>query len=300
MINITVGILTFNRREAVLKAIESAYEQVGIDEYGMEVVVVDAASTDGTAEAIRSQFPEIKLIRLPKNLGCPAGRNHLYANCTGDIIVNVDDDGYLENDTVAKIIETFEMDEKIAVVAFKQCYIGTNYEGVAYSDEIKDINSFRGGISAFRRDALEKVGYYPYDFFLYAEEFYLGLKFIDAGYRIVSRPDAIMWHPKVGTSGGQRRWDFERFKNRMHVVTRLFPRKYFIIYFPKAILSSFKWSMINRTPLQFLRAVFLVFFTLPKTLVQRKPCKEETMKKYFKMEREQRQYRKISQEKSSF
>lgn len=74
----------------------------------MEFVVVDSNSHDGKAEAVREQFQKAKLIRLPRNLGRPGGRNHVYTNATCEYIVNLDGDGWLGENALERIVETFE------------------------------------------------------------------------------------------------------------------------------------------------------------------------------------------------
>jgi glycosyltransferase involved in cell wall biosynthesis len=69
---ISVVIVTWNRRDDVLRAIESIYSQAWRP---VEIIVVDNGSTDGTAEAITSAYPEVRLLRMEQNLGASGGRN---------------------------------------------------------------------------------------------------------------------------------------------------------------------------------------------------------------------------------
>src|SRR4051812_26859434 len=62
---VSIVVLTFNRREEVLRtlsALAALPEQAPI-------VVVDNASTDGTAEAIVAHFPQVRIVQLPANVG---------------------------------------------------------------------------------------------------------------------------------------------------------------------------------------------------------------------------------------
>lgn len=282
MTRITAGILTFNRREAVLKAIRSAYDQAG--SFELEVVVVDSNSQDDTAEAVREQFPDAKLIRLPENLGCPGGRNHVMANCTGDYIVNIDDDGYLGEGALARVIEVFDADPTLGVIAMRQCF--TDDPESAERDlplwKEKDLGQFNGGVSAFRRSMLAETGLYPPDFFLYGEEAHLALRVLDAGYGIRSVPDIVMWHPRIGTSGADgSKWDFYRARNNLRVVTELFPGSMMVQHLLLRLLSYGRWAVVHRTPWAYIRAVSSVLFSLPSTLAHRKPCKPETVRRYL-------------------
>ena len=278
---ITYAILTFNRKEKVLRAIESAYRQKVVDDYETEIILADAASIDNTVEEVANKYPEVKIIRFPYNLGCPAGRNFIYANSTGDFIINIDDDGYLDDDAVKLIIDAFNMDEKIGVVAFKQMFIGTENDGIVMSSKREDVGLFNGGVSAFRTSALREIGYYPDDYFMFAEESYLSLKFLDSGYRIVSEPNSIMWHPKIGSSYTNKKLEYYKFRNGMFNIIRLYPDSYLWIHLLRRLISDLRWSTLRGSFLQYLKAVVIVFSVLPKTLIIRKACKKETIKQFL-------------------
>lgn len=277
MPKISVGILTFNRKDAVLKAIQSAYDQ-NIDD--VEVVVVDSASTDDTAGAIRTNYPQVKFIRLPRNLGCPGGRNHIYANCTGDYIVNVDDDGFLGDGALRRVIEVFESDPEIGIISMRQVYTDDPSQGRVVGAGRREVGSFFGGVCAFRRTMLEKTGLYPEDFFLFAEETYLAIQAMNAGYKIVSAPDIIMWHPRVGSSAGLH-LEYYRFRNVLLVVTRLFPGWLMLKYLVLRTGSHFPVALRRGTLFAYLRAVARVWLGLPFTLWHRRPCSAAAVRKYF-------------------
>ena len=284
MSKLSVGILTYNRKEAVLRAIESVCNQ-GIGD--IEIVVVDNNSQDGTADAIRKGYPFIKYIRLPKNIGCPSGRNHIFANCTGDYIVNLDDDGYLEQGTLEFIEKAFDEDETMGVLALKLRYTDEPELSRSSGESGQDAVHFFGGVSAFRIKMLEEVGYYPDDFFQYHEEIDLALRVLDADWRIVSRPDIIMWHPRLGGGGGAigTAWDYYRYRNALYVVTRHFPSNLFIKYFFGRLVRYFVVSIKRRTFIHYVRAVFSVLADMPKAL-RNKRIKAETIKRYFRVRRE--------------
>lgn len=279
MIRVSAGILTYNRKDAVLRAIESVYQQ-GVDD--VEVVVADSASTDGSAEAIRKCYPKVKVIRLPRNLGCPGGRNHVLANCTGDYIVNLDDDGFLGEGALKRVVEAFDSDPTIGIIAMQQRFIDEPESARTSGDQGAEVGLFRGGVSAFRRAMLDKTGDYPDDFFLFAEEGYLALKAIDAGYRIVSRPDIIMWHPRIGASSGTR-WDYYRYRNPLLVVMRLFPGWLMVKYLFLRTASYALLSIRRGSVLQYLRAIGHVLWHLPRTLWTRRPCSAETVRTHFRL-----------------
>lgn len=272
----TIGIVTFNRREAVLRALRSC---AGQDPPPHEIVVVDNASEDGTGLAIRESFPDVRYIRLPHNVGCPAARNVVYANSAGEIVVSVDDDGALGEGAIRRVIDAFASDPNIAIVAMRQCF-PDEAESKTYGEEpLADVGSFSGGVSAIRTSVLDSVGGYPDDYFLFAEESHLALRVLDRGYRIVSEPRAIMWHPREGSSASTRN-DFYRFRNSLLVVLQLFPLRKLALFLPGRMVSYFMISLRRGSFGQYLRALGAVVLRLGHELRHRKPVSIETVDRH--------------------
>jgi glycosyltransferase involved in cell wall biosynthesis len=84
----TCIIPTRDRRDMVLQAIRSVMGQEG---KVSEVIVVDDGSLDGTTEAVRTRYPEVKLVSTP-GLGPGAARNRGVAESTGEVLMFLDSD----------------------------------------------------------------------------------------------------------------------------------------------------------------------------------------------------------------
>jgi len=67
---VTVNILSYNRKDELRFTLTKVYEQ---DYKNIEVIVVDNASSDGTLEMVEEEFPNVKLIKLDKNIGIAVG-----------------------------------------------------------------------------------------------------------------------------------------------------------------------------------------------------------------------------------
>jgi len=273
--------VTRNRRKELIKAIRSVYTQ-GIN--NVEILVVDNDSEDGTTEMLFRDYPDIRVIRLPKNLGCPGGRNHVYANSSGDYIVNLDDDGFLGEGALQLLIETFESDHSIGIVGMRQCYPGEPPPDGFDNKSPLETGHFLGGVSAFRRQMLEEIGLYPEDFFFSKEEEYLDIKAMDAGYKIIFHPDIIMWHPRnremVSTNDSR---EYYLYRNPLLVVIRLFPGWYLWKYLIARIISYALVSLRRKSIGKYLKAVGYALFSLPMTLLKRHPCSSEAVRKYFRL-----------------
>jgi len=87
-------VVTYNRRELLLEALAAVHGQIRSPD---AVIVVDNASTDGTAPAVRAHFPAVRLAGLRRNTGGAGGFAY------GTALALADDAGliwYMDDDTV--------------------------------------------------------------------------------------------------------------------------------------------------------------------------------------------------------
>ncbi len=75
MADLAVILVTWNVRRLVLDALRSLYDDLNTTNVTAQVWVVDNASSDGTSDAIRAEFPDVQLVASQKNLGFAAGNN---------------------------------------------------------------------------------------------------------------------------------------------------------------------------------------------------------------------------------
>ncbi|MES2766422.1 MAG: glycosyltransferase family 2 protein [Bacteroidota bacterium] len=145
----------------------------------MEIVVVDNASTDGTAEMIRAEFPGIVFLKLPDNIV------HLALNLgielsSGDIIWRSDDDSYPEtDDTFERVAEIFQKFPHIAIIGGEIINVAKGEKAFAHWHPLTGKNvempedgfpshSFMGCGAAIRREVFKSIGGF-WDAFFYEE-----------------------------------------------------------------------------------------------------------------------------------
>src|SRR5579875_4150500 len=61
--SVAVLMTCFNRREQTLRCLQHLFAQTALTQISLHVVLLDDASTDGTAEAVREAFPDVQLMR---------------------------------------------------------------------------------------------------------------------------------------------------------------------------------------------------------------------------------------------
>src|SRR5260221_5105508 len=75
MADLAIIIVTWNVRSLVLDALRTVYTELASGNLDAEVYVVDNASSDGTAESVRTDFPTVKVLAQASSLGFAAGNN---------------------------------------------------------------------------------------------------------------------------------------------------------------------------------------------------------------------------------
>ncbi|MEV5746815.1 glycosyltransferase family 2 protein [Actinoallomurus sp. NPDC052308] len=196
---LSVVVLTMGNRPAELeRAVKSALGQIGVD---VEVVLV------GNGADVPGSWPEnVKVVRLPENLGIPGGRNRGVEASSGELILFLDDDGWYESpDLGARLRDMFTRDPKLGIVSFRV----RDPEGgpgerrhvprLRAGDPLRssDVTTFLGGACAMRRAVFDVAGGLPEDFFYAHEETDLAWQALNAGYRIVYDAESVMFHPAV-------------------------------------------------------------------------------------------------------
>jgi N-acetylglucosaminyl-diphospho-decaprenol L-rhamnosyltransferase len=87
---VSVLIVSYNTRELLLEALEPLAGAAAT-----EVVVVDNASDDGSADAVELHYPAMRLVRAPSNLGFAGGVNRAAREAGGDVLVLLNPDATL-------------------------------------------------------------------------------------------------------------------------------------------------------------------------------------------------------------
>jgi GT2 family glycosyltransferase len=191
--SVTIVILSFNRAAELrtnLRAMlfESAYPRDGVD-----VIVVDNASEDGSAEMVREEFPEVRLIERTVNCGV-SGWNNGFAVATGDLVLALDDDCYLPGDGLNQAVLAMQ-EHRADLVSFG---VTSSYDPSYRFDEgyRTGLLSFWGCAVLMRRQVLTELKGYDPEIFVWANELEFMLRFFDRGFRHLHLPEVVAVHMK--------------------------------------------------------------------------------------------------------
>jgi hypothetical protein len=214
---VTVIILAWNGVDDTLECLESLR---GIDYTDYRTMVVDNGSADGTADAVRSSFPEVEVIETGETLGFAGGNNvgiRRALEAGADAVLLLNNDTTVHPGFLSAMIQALYWKPDIgAVNPVIYYYDDPNIiwsaggavdarTGIAYQRHIdetdsgqitaeEDIDYGVGAALLMRREAIEAAGLLDPSFFLYYEETDWCCRARDAGYRTVLAPKAKAWH----------------------------------------------------------------------------------------------------------
>jgi glycosyltransferase involved in cell wall biosynthesis len=292
---ISVLILTWNRKDDTLETIRSIHEQAYRD---LEIVVVDNGSTDGTKEAIRQAYPEVKLVVLDQNMGAAIGRNAGIAVAQGDIVFCLDSDASPGHDTMTNLARRFQDDPELGVINSKIVNAYTREidrtAGWAYTEGNKDDQdqeflsfSFSAGGCAIRKKVFDRVGLFWEWMFFGGEELDYSMRVWDAGYKILYYPTAIVYHrvsPHRRIAGAER--DCRSLRETLCVYLVRYPWWMIAIFAPLKVGATSVRAARRGYLGQVLGVVLEVVQQLPELWKERHPISNQTVRYYFQLQRE--------------
>ena len=183
--NVSYLIITHNRRDGLLANLASLFA----NDPQADVWIVDNASVDGTADALREMYPRVRLLQLDKNLGMPA-RNVALRQMTSEYVVLLDDDSHPIGNAVAWSTAHMDVHREVAAVVGRAVLPDGRSEASAMPAIML------GCATVVRLRALRDVGFFPHDFFRQAEEYDLSLRLWNAAYHVHRFEDLCYRHNK--------------------------------------------------------------------------------------------------------
>jgi GT2 family glycosyltransferase len=197
---VSIAVLTYQRRDVLRRALEAARRQRGPV---LEILAVDNASTDGSAEMVQQEFPEVRLLRLPRNVGA-AARNAGVTAAKGEIVFTLDNDVLLTSpDDIEHGLAVFARYPQAAVVNFTivgpdgrlsrrdWCHPRDPDRWAAHEFPTSVVLE---GASACRREAFLAAGGYWPPFFIGHEGWDLALRLVAAGHEVIYTPAVRVQH----------------------------------------------------------------------------------------------------------
>lgn len=222
---ISIITVNYNGLEDTCAMIESLRGHVR--SVAWEVIVVDNASVRDEAEQIRARcpYPEVTVLRSEQNLGFAGGNNLGLRAARGDYYFFLNNDTFVEEDTLHYLCESLRQDPALGVVSPKIRFaweprpiqfagytplsrvtlrnrlIGFGEEDSGQYDTPHDTPYAHGAAMVVRREAVEQAGEWPELYFLYYEELDWSERIRRRGWRIGYDPRCTVFHKESQSTG---------------------------------------------------------------------------------------------------
>jgi N-acetylglucosaminyl-diphospho-decaprenol L-rhamnosyltransferase len=228
-----------NGRDYLLDCL-AAIERVHPPGVEHEVLVLDNASADGSAEAVRERHPGARLFALERRTGKADNDSLLLREARGRYCLLLNEDSELQDGAVQALLDALEADPGAAAVGAQLLTSGGEPTACAWrlpdipwalaaavfvqdpvavqssGDRLREVGWVQSSAMLVRREAAEQVGWLDGDYFVYSDETDFCKRLGDAGWRILFAPGArAVHHDQLGTdAASMRRRIVEFHRNR--------------------------------------------------------------------------------------
>jgi len=237
-------VLNYNGRGFVEESVQSLLAQ---DLPGLEVIVVDNGSTDGSADDVERTFAgRVRVLRSPRNLGFGAGNNLGIREARGRHLILLNNDAVAAPSFARELVAAAEADDTVGMVAarvleYARRNVLDTVGHLLYPDGLnrgrgrleEDRGQYdacrttlfpSGAAALYTRRMLDDIGLFDETFFLYGDDAELGLRGRLARWGCALAPRAIAYHHYSRSAGAYSRLKaFYVERNRVLVLFRLFP-----------------------------------------------------------------------------
>ncbi len=273
---VSVVLVNYNGRNFLEPCLRSLLDQ---SHKPVEIIMVDNASSDGSVEYVRTQFPSVRIICNERNLGFAEGNNIGYSQANGEYVALLNNDTVVEHDWLSSLVDRMQEDD-LALVCSQVITDGVpqefysmngtlNYLGHNIMRHFRDLSMVFYGSAAsllLRRNVVKEP--FPGEYFLYQEDVFLSWKLRLLGHRLAMVPQSRVHHRGSLSTRRETRALVGYYQERNRILNclifyqagtllRLVP--YFVFDFVaklsmalwgrgkplKAILRAFVWPLTN-------------------------------------------------------
>lgn len=220
-----------------------------------EIVLFDNASTDDSVDCIQKNWPQVKIIKNDRNYGFAQGYNlaleKVLSQNNFDYVYLLNHDTQVDPDFLTQAVMQAENEPNIGSVQSRIMLWDQKQLVNSLGNEIhflgfgfcrgykfkfdqkkfeKKIAYSSGAAVLIKVEALNKVGYFPEDFFMYHEDLDLGWRMLLAGFKNLLVPTSIVYHKFSFSKSIQKYYFMER--NRLIVLFKNYKIKTLILVCP--------------------------------------------------------------------
>lgn len=218
----TVVIVSYNSLPYLRACLNSVIDELGPSG---EVIVVDNASTDGSAELITQHYPSVKLVKSSANNGFAAACNLGARLVSRSYLIFLNPDTIVCRGWLSELVSALYANSNIGLCTSKTllmsqpdkiqaCGLDIHYTGLSFARGFgedstqyavpENINSVFGASFAIRTDLWRRLGGFDDKFFMYYEETDLSWRAQLQGYRTIYIPGSVVYHAQGKITSASR------------------------------------------------------------------------------------------------
>lgn len=263
---ISIIIPNYNGKEFLGPCLAALSKQTYTD---FEIIVVDNGSTDRSVDFLKQNYPQVKLISLPENMGFSYAVNRGIEQSKGKYIALLNNDTKTDKRWLAEVVRVLEDNKEAGFCASKIFFMdrpnlinsaGDLYQrngrarniglGETDTEQFNNSTVVFGACAAaaiYRRELFENIGLFDEDYFVSYEDVDISFRAQLGGYKCLYVPNAIVYHHGGGTTGKKKTpfGDYYSSKNLVNTLVKdmpvllLFKYSPFIIWYQIRTLGIF-------------------------------------------------------------
>lgn len=221
-IKISIILVNYNGADVLTDCLNSV--EKFIPRYNYEIIIVDNDSQDNSIDIIENKFPNIKLIKLSKNIGFGSGNNAGAKVAKGEFLFLLNTDTIITSNILPHLIDLMEENPEVGIIGPKLLFPDGSFQ-ISFSpkisikgeieakklhsyaqspaklnllennfQQIKEVDIVVGAAFFIRADLFHSLGGFDEKFFMYFEESDLCQRVKNAGYKVLYTPEVSLIH----------------------------------------------------------------------------------------------------------
>jgi GT2 family glycosyltransferase len=263
---IYIVLLNYNSYNDTIECVESLKK---IEYKNYKIIIVDNKSTNDS-ERILSETVGMncKVIQSGFNGGFASGNNigiEYAIKNNAQYVLLLNNDTLVESDFLGKMVETFNIDDKIGIVGNQINYFSEknkiwfgggqikwdrfsgahqNYGKIDIGDKrVREIDFMTGCCMLIKAEIFQNVGLLPDEYFLYLEDLDFCIAVADKGYKIMYNPNSKIYHKVSAATGGEESAFSVKWGNRNRIILM---NKYYYKIEKSALIKAKAFFYISR------------------------------------------------------
>ena len=229
--DISIVIVNWNTRDELRTCLQAIAPESAVPS---EIILVDNASSDGSVEMVRADFPRVKLIENSANLGFAKAANQGIAASRGRYVLSLNPDTEAKPGAISALVRFGDDNPKIGIFGprilnldgsvyyscrrfptlaagfFRNTILGKFFPRNTYlmdylmagwdHTETKDVDWVSGAALVMRRELLDDIGALDERFYMYCEDVDIAYRAKQKGWRVAYFPGAVIVHARGRSS----------------------------------------------------------------------------------------------------